>query len=47
MFHEQTKDVEVDYHFLRQKLREGVIDLRHIRTGEHLANLFTKALLGK
>ena len=47
VFHEQAKHVEVDYHFVRQKLLEGVINLKHIRTGEQLANLFTKALPGK
>ena len=30
-----------------QKLQGGVINLKQIRTGEQLTNLFTKALLGK
>ena len=34
----------MDCHFIRQKLSEGVIDLKYIKTGEQLANLFTKAL---
>ena len=37
------KHVEVDCHFVKQKLQE-IIDLKHIKIGEQLANLFTKAL---
>ena len=43
----KTKHVKVDCHFVRQKLQEGVIGLKHIRAREQLANLFTKALPGK
>ena len=41
VFHEQMKHV-VDCHFVRHKLQEGVIDLKHIKIGEQLADLFTK-----
>ena len=47
MLHEQIKHVEVNCHFVMQKLQEGVIDLRHIKIGEQLDDLFANTLLGK
>ena len=47
LFHEHTKHLKVNYHFVRNKLQEGVTDLGLIRTREQLADLYTKALLEK
>ena len=46
VFHERTKHIEVDYHFVREKLEAGVILTNHIKTGEQLADIFTKSLGG-
>ena len=44
IFHARTKHIEVHYHFVREKIVEGLIDLRHIKTEDQVADIFTKPL---
>ena len=44
VFHERTKDIEIDCHVVRNKVLEKVIKLNHVRTNCQLADLLTKAL---
>lgn len=44
MFHERTKHIEVDFHFIRDKLQENVISTQHVSTRLQLDDLLAKAL---
>jgi hypothetical protein len=43
MFHAQKKHVEVDYHFMRERVAKGLLDIRFISTKDQVVNGFTKA----
>lgn len=44
IFHERTKHVELDFHFVRKKLHDSLITLQHVPTTSQLVDLFTKNL---
>jgi len=43
-FHEQTKHIEIDYHVVREKLRQGLFHLLPIHTENQPVDLLTKSL---
>ena len=44
IFHERTKHIEVDCHFIRDTLESRVISLPHISSDLQVADIFIKAL---
>ncbi|MCO5576670.1 hypothetical protein L7F22_030485 [Adiantum nelumboides] len=44
VFHARTKHIEVHYHFIRERVLDGSIDLTFVRIDEQVAAIFTKAL---
>nr|GEY44007.1 hypothetical protein [Tanacetum cinerariifolium] len=45
IFHARTKHVEIDYHFVREKIAQGDLRVQHISTHDQIADIFTKPLL--
>ena len=43
VFHARTKHIEVDYHFVRERVAQKLLDVRIISTNDQVADGFTKA----
>ncbi|KAM1746060.1 hypothetical protein ACFX11_012725 [Malus domestica] len=44
VFHQKTKHINRRYHFIKDALKDGIIDLVYCPTNEQLADIFTKPL---
>lgn len=42
--HDKTKHVEIDRHFIREKLEEQSLSIEHIPSTEQIADIYTKAV---
>ena len=42
--HSRMKHVEIDFHFVRDKVQTGQLLVRHLSTVDQLADIFTKGL---
>jgi hypothetical protein len=44
VLHSRTKHIEVRYHFMRDNVEKGNIDLIHVPTEKQLADILTKPM---
>ena len=44
VLHSRTKHIEVQYHFIREHVQNGDVDIQYISTNRQLSDIFTKPL---
>ena len=44
IFHARTKYIEIDYHFVRERVAEKILDIKLISTKDQVTDGFTKTL---
>ncbi|PNX83963.1 putative copia-type protein [Trifolium pratense] len=44
IFHSRTKHLAIDFHFVREKIASGLLDLRYVPTNLQVADVLTKSL---
>ena len=44
VFHDRTKHIEVDYHFVRERVAQKLLEIEFVSSGDQIADGFTKAL---
>src|SRR6185437_12465403 len=44
VFHARTKHIEVDFHFVRERVTQKLLEIEFIPSGDQIADSFTKPL---
>jgi hypothetical protein len=45
MFHSRTKHVEIDFHFIRERVASKLLQIHYLYSRDQLADIFTKSLV--
>lgn len=46
IFHERIKNIDIDYHFIQEKIESGCITTSFVNSNYWLVDIFTKSLQG-
>jgi hypothetical protein len=44
VFHDRSKHIEIRYHFIRDLVQRGAVQLQYVSTDDQVADILTKAL---
>ena len=44
VLHERSKHIELDYHFIHEKIQQGLVETKYLHTKEQEADMLTKGL---
>ena len=44
VFHDKSKHIEIEYHYIRDMLQRGAVKLQYVATNEQIADVLTKPL---
>ena len=45
VFHDKTKNIEIRYHYIRDMVQKGVVELQDVPTDDQTVDILTKPLL--
>lgn len=45
VFHARTKHIELEHHFIREKMFDGTIEALEVQSEDNVVNIFTKSVL--
>ena len=44
IFHDKSKHIEIQYHFIHDKVQKGAVELQYIPTDDQIVDVLTKPL---
>ena len=44
VFHDKSKDIEIKYHYIRDMVQSGAVNLWYVATDKHIADVLMKPL---